>query len=144
MTALKFNVLKLKQHHHMLTIKERTQPLTEVKANNKCSYKNAEMVFFFRNTPPPPFLLHCITVTQGRVSWKKTLSDCSYNITFSFCFKCKNNNSLEGESTCSSLSALGALFQPTLSITRENFHALLLSMTPCKKTTVCNFSSLTH
>ena len=31
-TAL--NVLKLKQHHHMLTIKERTQPLTEVKANN--------------------------------------------------------------------------------------------------------------
>ena len=130
MTALKFNVLKLKQHHHMLTIKERTQPLTEVKANNKCSYKkkwtaeHGDGVFFSQHSPPPrppPFLLHCITVTQGRVSWKKTLSDCSYNIKFSFCFKCKNNNSLEGESTCSSLSALGALFQPTLSIQERIF-----------------------
>ena len=131
MTAL--NVLKLKQHHHMLTIKERTQPLTEVKANNKCSYKKKmdcrtrRWCFFFATLPPPPlpppppFLMHCITVTQGRVSWKKTLSDCSYNIKFSFCFKCKNNNSLEGESTCSSLSALGALFQPTLSIQERIF-----------------------
>ena len=44
----------------MLTIKERTQPLTEVKANNKCSYKkkltaeHGDGVFFSQHSPPPP------------------------------------------------------------------------------------------
>ena len=44
----------------MLTIKERTQPLTEVKANNKCSYKKKmdcrtrRWCFFFATLPPPP------------------------------------------------------------------------------------------
>ena len=44
----------------MLTIKERTQPLTEVKANNKFFYKkkltaeHGDGVFFSQHSPPPP------------------------------------------------------------------------------------------